>query len=68
MCLEEEVWSLLSEKKGYLYVCGEAGHMARDVHRTLHELAEKVTGESGSKVEQMIKTLNDQGRYQKDIW
>jgi len=65
---KEEVWSLLSERSGYFYLCGEASRMAKDVHRTLHEIAEKVSGESGSKVEQMIKSLNDQGRYQKDIW
>ena len=62
------MWSLLHEKGGYFYVCGDASRMARDVHRTLHEMAEKVTGVTGSKVEQIIKTLHDQGRYQKDIW
>lgn len=65
---EEFVWKLLTEKRGYFYVCGEASRMARDVHRTLHEVGEQVTGEPSSKIEQIIKTMSDQGRYQKDIW
>jgi NADPH-ferrihemoprotein reductase len=63
------VWSLLNgEKKGHFYICGEASRMAKDVHRALHEIIEKVEGVSGSKAEQYVKALSDQGRYQKDIW
>eukprot|EP00210_Caulerpa_lentillifera_P001863 g1792.t1 len=66
---KELVWSMLSgEKKGHFYLCGEASRMAKDVHRTLHEIIEKVEGVTGSKAEQYVKALSDQGRYQKDIW
>ncbi|GMH32425.1 hypothetical protein BSKO_00259 [Bryopsis sp. KO-2023] len=66
---KEEVFSLLfGNNKGHLYVCGEAARMAKDVHRTLHEIVVEVKGTSQSEAESFVKALNDQGRYQKDVW
>lgn len=64
-----ELWRLLGPQgKGYLYVCGDAKNMAKDVHRTLHSVIMEVTGCSGPQAEEEVKAMADQGRYLKDVW
>ena len=63
----EEVWALL-EAGGYVYVCGDAKHMARDVHRALIELVQRQAKCSGTQAEARVKALADSGRYQRDVW
>ncbi|WPT14152.1 NADPH--cytochrome P450 reductase 1 [Picochlorum sp. SENEW3] len=63
------LWSLLSNKKnpGYLYICGDGKHMAKDVNRVLHHIVEKEEGCSGNQAEAIVKKMADQGRYLKDV-
>ena len=53
---------------GYFYVCGDAKHMAKDVHRALVEAIITVEGSGTAEAEVAVKQLSDQGRYQKDVW
>ena len=61
------MWALL-ERGGCVYVCGDAKHMARDVHRALIELIQRRAGCGGTQAEARLKQLADTGRYQRDVW
>lgn len=61
-----ELWQALNGG-AYLYVCGDAKHMARDVHHALHEVAQRA-GCTGSEAEAFVKALADGNRYQRDVW
>jgi len=61
------IWGYL-EKGGYLYVCGDAKNMARDVSKTLVEIAKEVGGKNEEQAVQFVKTLRSSGRYLEDVW
>lgn len=64
----DEIWQVVGENNGHLYVCGDARSMARDVH----DIVLKVIIEKGNMTEQQamayMKKMEAQKRYSADVW
>ncbi len=56
------------EAGAYFYVCGDEKNMAHDVHQTLLEIIEKEGGMSREKAEAYLANLQQQRRYQRDVY
>lgn len=56
------------ERGAYLYVCGDAKHMAGDVHDALAGLIQKQRGGSHDDASEYLQTLKQNGRYQRDVY
>lgn len=52
----------------HLYVCGDATHMARDVHSALLEIARDQGGLDEEGAKQWLDDLAAQGRYARDVY
>ncbi|VVD73865.1 sulfite reductase [NADPH] flavoprotein, alpha-component [Pandoraea aquatica] len=56
------------QEGAFLYVCGDAAHMARDVHTALIDVIEEQGGVSQEVATEYVKTLQREKRYQRDVY
>ena len=66
----KKIYDLLftSQPRAYLYVCGDAKLMARDVNITLHEIIQQYAPCNATEAELKIKAMQEEGRYLRDVW
>ena len=62
-----QLWSWLQDG-AYVYVCGDASRMAKDVNRFLSRIAEEQGTMSPEAAEEYVGALKDQHRYHRDVY
>ncbi|QXO17131.1 MULTISPECIES: assimilatory sulfite reductase (NADPH) flavoprotein subunit [Vibrio] len=63
----KQVWQWLQDG-AYVYICGDATRMAKDVHEALVTVAEQQGGLSREKAEEYFNDLRKAKRYQRDVY
>lgn len=68
--LRERSYELFAwlQEGAHLYVCGDAEGMARGVHRALLDVVAEAGGYSPEAAEDYVRTLQRDGRYQRDVY
>jgi sulfite reductase (NADPH) flavoprotein alpha-component len=56
------------ENGAHLYVCGDEKRMARDVHRTLHEIVRTAGGMDDDAAHTYVNDLTKHHRYSRDVY
>jgi len=62
------IWRLLDVDKAHLYVCGDARHMASDVHHALLDIFRQEAGLTDQLADQYLTDLETAGRYKQEAW
>lgn len=60
-------WNWLQDGAS-VYVCGDASRMAKDVHKTLCQIAQDQGSMSAQSAEDYIGSLKDEHRYHRDVY
>jgi len=68
--LKEHAAELYSwiEEGAYIYICGDEKHMAHDVHKALIDIIAQYKALSEQEAEAFLQQLQDDGRYQRDVY
>ncbi|XP_035219384.1 LOW QUALITY PROTEIN: NADPH--cytochrome P450 reductase-like [Stegodyphus dumicola] len=63
-----EIWNVIGERNGHIYVCGDARNMAKDVHNIILEVVQEFGEKTKAEAEAFIKKMESQRRYSADVW
>ncbi|KAF8541400.1 hypothetical protein BDD12DRAFT_732328 [Trichophaea hybrida] len=58
----------LMKQGAYVYVCGDAAHMAREVNSVLGKIVASERGLSEEQGHEFVKRLRSSNMYQEDVW
>lgn len=64
----QQVARTLLQEGGYIYVCGDAKNMAKDVHDTLVEIISKEARVDRLEAVKTLAALKQASRYLQDVW
>jgi sulfite reductase (NADPH) flavoprotein alpha-component len=62
-----DIWDWL-ENGAELFVCGDKEHMAADVDRELHRIAETIGGKTPEHAAEYVENLRKTKRYKRDVY
>jgi sulfite reductase (NADPH) flavoprotein alpha-component len=62
-----QIWQWIDEG-AFLYVCGDAARMAKDVDRTLQKIVKEQSSRQPEDPESYIQVLKDDRHYQRDVY
>ncbi|XP_034251435.1 NADPH--cytochrome P450 reductase [Thrips palmi] len=64
----DEIWRVLGESNGHIYVCGDARSMAKDVHNIILKVVQEKGNMSEQEAIAYVKKMEAQKRYSTDVW
>ena len=64
----DQLWELIGNKGGHVYVCGDAKMMAKDVRNIIVEVVQTGGEMSLEEAEKYVKKMEQQKRYSADVW
>lgn len=64
----DEVWNVIGENNGHLYVCGDAKNMAKDVHNIVTQIIQTKGSMTTEQAAAYLKKMEAQKRYSADVW
>jgi sulfite reductase (NADPH) flavoprotein alpha-component len=56
------------EEGGYIYICGDASRMAKDVDAAIHKAVEIAAGKTADEAKDYVETLKKEKRYLRDVY
>ncbi|KAF3152420.1 NAPDH-dependent diflavin reductase [Orbilia oligospora] len=65
---KQEVWKLIGEMGGFVYVCGSSGRMPQAVREALIEVFVEVGGKEREDAEAYLLGMEGEGRYRQETW
>jgi len=64
----DELWTVIGENNGHLYICGDARSMASDVRNIVLKVIMEKAQMTEAQAIAYIKKMETQKRYSADVW